>query len=284
MEKRLKYILLFLIMLTISAYSTAAVCYDDDGDNYGLGEIGDCKGEDCNDNDPFVNVGADELCDNGIDDNCNGEIDETGCSYCVDHDRDGYGDPGSNDCTGGLETDCDDTDKEMSPGISELNLCEDGKDNDCDGLIDADDSDCIESETNGGTTGSGGTGGSRGGQNIVIVEDIPKESTNEQAEAESKESAKPGEILVKESEESPELEVMEPGFPWVMLLIALVAVLIGGAVLFLLLKKPATGAPASLIEYVEKARAKKMPDKEIKKGLLKSGWKPEQIAEAFKTK
>ena len=43
---------------------------DDDGDKFTVG------GGDCNDNDPTINPDAEELCGDGIDNNCNGEIDE----------------------------------------------------------------------------------------------------------------------------------------------------------------------------------------------------------------
>lgn len=58
-------------------------CIDNDGDGFGVGDTSDCPSclergncaEDCDDNNPNVYPGAIESCD-GIDNNCNGEIDE----------------------------------------------------------------------------------------------------------------------------------------------------------------------------------------------------------------
>jgi len=76
--------------------------------------------EDCNDEDPAVGPGMREICGNGIDDDCNGVIDEI-----VDEDGDGF--------TNCDPVDCDDGDADVYPGAPEL--C-DGKDNDCDGTCD----------------------------------------------------------------------------------------------------------------------------------------------------
>jgi hypothetical protein len=54
-------------------------------------------------------------------------------SSCIDFDGDGYGFPGSDDCAGGLEQDCDDGNPDAFPGNPES--C-DGADNDCNGLAD----------------------------------------------------------------------------------------------------------------------------------------------------
>jgi hypothetical protein len=84
-------------------------------------------GDDCDDNDPNTYPGAPELCD-GKDNDCDGTPDNK------DEDGDGFIDVA---CGG---TDCDDTDANVNPGMPEI--CGNGIDDDCDGDIDGDDSDC----------------------------------------------------------------------------------------------------------------------------------------------
>jgi len=74
---------------------------------------------DCDDTDPSVNPGATEVSCNGVDDDCN-----PGTLDAQDQDNDGV-----TDCAG----DCDDTDPAIYPGNPEI--C-DGKDNDCNSVID----------------------------------------------------------------------------------------------------------------------------------------------------
>ncbi|MFC1888963.1 choice-of-anchor Q domain-containing protein, partial [Thermodesulfobacteriota bacterium] len=59
----------------MGAYEYHTECWDDDEDGY---EDGECGGVDCDDTDPEVNPGHPEVPDNGIDDDCDGQIDE-GC-------------------------------------------------------------------------------------------------------------------------------------------------------------------------------------------------------------
>jgi hypothetical protein len=93
-------------------------CFDDDGD--GFCEVGCLLEGDCNDADPLVNPDAEEISGNGVDDDCNGLVDDT----TLDLDGDGYS------VFGG---DCDDTTASVFPGASEVL---DMVDNDCDGVVD----------------------------------------------------------------------------------------------------------------------------------------------------
>jgi len=103
---------------------------DLDGDGF-------AEAEDCDDSDPGVFPAAVEVCD-GIDQNCDGEIDEgLLTAYFRDGDSDGFGDPNDavDECSrpaGYVEEtgDCDDTRTDVFPGNSEL--C-DPIDHDCDG-------------------------------------------------------------------------------------------------------------------------------------------------------
>ncbi len=111
---------------------------DEDGDGW-------VSYEDCDDKDPSVYPGAydpcddidqncdgtdgfPEICDNGIDDDCDGLGDGWDTDCCDDADGDGFTD----EACGGA--DCDDTEPLASPGRQEIQG--DGIDNDCDGMID----------------------------------------------------------------------------------------------------------------------------------------------------
>ncbi|MDY0060757.1 MAG: MopE-related protein [Myxococcota bacterium] len=106
---------------------TDPVCVDHDEDGYGEGES--CNGPDCNDDDPDINPDEAEVCDNGKDDDCDGETDEDCAPACVDEDGDGYG--VGEGCEG---PDCNDDNRNVNPGKAEV--CDNDRDDDCDGETD----------------------------------------------------------------------------------------------------------------------------------------------------
>lgn len=97
---------------------------------------------DCSDLDPTAFPGAEESCD-GVDDDCDGNIDEDGVdapTWYADRDGDGHGDPDAATIAcaappGAVASfdDCDDTRSGTRPGAVET--C-DGRDEDCDGTVD----------------------------------------------------------------------------------------------------------------------------------------------------
>lgn len=96
--------------------------------------------DDCDDTDPTVNPTAGEPCD-GIDNDCDGLVDEAGASvFYLDSDGDGYGQSSSTytGCTApegyvAVAGDCAPSDASIYPGAPEV--C-DGLDQDCDGAAD----------------------------------------------------------------------------------------------------------------------------------------------------
>ena len=83
--------------------------------------------EDCDDMDSAINPGADEVCD-GIDNNCDGVVDEDALStFYVDSDDDGFGDPDiyleaceAPDRYVANGSDCNDREDAVYPGADEV--------------------------------------------------------------------------------------------------------------------------------------------------------------------
>ncbi len=106
---------------------------DNDGD-------GSPAEEDCDDNDPNNYPGNSETCD-GLDNNCNGQIDEgLSLAYYQDNDNDGYGNINEviTDCaqpSGYVtnSTDCDDSNAAINPGA--MDIPNNDIDENCDGVI-----------------------------------------------------------------------------------------------------------------------------------------------------
>ncbi len=117
---------------------------DEDGDGYG-------ETIDCDDGDASIHPMADEYCD-GIDTDCDGELDEDdaidAATWYRDLDGDGWGDEYGETAQGcaapegyAQAGDCYDYDPRVNPGAEET--CQDSLDNDCDGLVNNDAVDAI---------------------------------------------------------------------------------------------------------------------------------------------
>lgn len=105
-------------------YTPSSICHDLDGDGFGLPGNAVCSGgseEDCNDSNPAVYPGADELCD-GLDNDCDGVVPASE----ADADDDGF-----RVC----ENDCDDVDDTINPDAIEIPG--DRFDDNCDGSLGA---------------------------------------------------------------------------------------------------------------------------------------------------
>ena len=150
------------LQVAVSTCPVSTFYRDQDGDGYGDPAIfiERCPpapsgyvelGGDCNDARADINPGADEICADGVDNDCDGVVDEASCiagggaggeadvgggdvgdGVATVCDQDGDGFQAVGDTCGG--NDCDDTNPDINPGASEM--CGDNIDNDCDGKVD----------------------------------------------------------------------------------------------------------------------------------------------------
>jgi hypothetical protein len=145
---RVSYPIMVFIPPSSTTTTVANSCIDNDGDGYGMY----CAaGDDCNDNNFAVHPGAAETC-NGIDDDCDGVIDNglVFHIYYRDADNDTYGnaDNATVTCDGAPEGyvdnltddnttiafDCNDNNSEVNPGARDANC--NGIDDNCDNATD----------------------------------------------------------------------------------------------------------------------------------------------------
>lgn len=135
-SRSLSMTLLVGTLLILTGYSTCPPPEpDEDGDGW-------CMYEECNDSDATVYPGAPELCD-GLDNDCDGVVDEdVGSVYWYeDADGDGYGNPDGpvvyqcQQPPGYVsdDIDCNDQDPSIHPGAEEH---DNGIDDDCSGIVD----------------------------------------------------------------------------------------------------------------------------------------------------
>jgi hypothetical protein len=123
-------------------------CTDADKDGY-FAQSNCGTSVDCNDANIAINPGAIEVCNDGIDNDCDGKID------CADSDCTAQCSPTSPEvCNDGVDNDgdgkvdCADRDCRNDPACASTGTegkgktCADGKDNDGDGKIDCADPDC----------------------------------------------------------------------------------------------------------------------------------------------
>jgi len=147
---RVSPVLVLTLALSVGCFvTTDDTAKDDTGTEGPVDADGDgfTEVEDCDDDNAEVNPDADELC-NEIDDDCDGEIDESDAvdatAWLPDNDGDGYGDRNTDMAIASCEpvsghvadaTDCDDDNADINPAADET--CN-GVDDDCDNEVDED--------------------------------------------------------------------------------------------------------------------------------------------------
>ncbi len=134
---------------SISRVDAGIDCPDEDHDGF---QDAKCNpdvskgGGDCDDTNSMVYPGRKEICNNAMDDNCDGLFDRedtVDCAViCKDLDQDGYQEASCNPDVNNFGGDCDDTNSTVHPGRGEN--CGNEVDNDCNGLKPSEDPGCQE--------------------------------------------------------------------------------------------------------------------------------------------
>jgi len=200
---------------------------------------------------------------------------------CPDDDDDGY-------CN---DNDCNDTDNEINPG--KIEFCEDGIDNNCDGITDYADELCVSIT---GNQGSGGSGSQSGGQ-----ESDESDSDNDglpdyweynhfgnlnQGPYDDPDNDGITNIDEYTFNSNPKVSEKKGTSILTILLIIIGAIVIIGVIIFLakfMKAKPRSGylvdqsSQGRIQKYIQEARAQGMKRQDIKKSLLNAGWKESDI-------
>ncbi|MDG1484182.1 MAG: MopE-related protein [Myxococcota bacterium] len=183
---------------------------DDDGDGF-------TTQYDCDDASAAVFPTADEVCD-GVDNNCDGSVDESAALDAVtvyaDGDFDGYGNAASSSTACepppgfiGVAGDCDDADATSNPGAAEV--C-DGADNDCNGAVDDDPTDAADwlLDADGDGYGAGeALFGCAPGSGYVVSEVLDCDDSDASIRPAGSESCRDGKINVCDMTEAEALAV-----------------------------------------------------------------------------